>query len=185
MKTTSTVLLALLLSSPLLQAAPKAVIVTSLGEMTFELDDKTAPKTTAHFIRLAETGWYQGKSFYRVVKGHVAQAGINDDAHPDHKTYQVDGEFSRQKPHIKGCLGMARDEDPNSGSTEFYICLERRPHLDGEYTNFGQLVAGEAVLDQLAAVKVKEIWLDNPGGKPIAFHQPETAVLIKSIRIEP
>jgi len=176
---------AFLLFTPLVLAAPKAVISTTLGDMTFELDDKTAPKTTAQFIRLAQNGWYEGKTFYRVVKGHVAQAGINDDAHPDHKTYQVDGEFSDAKPQIRGSLGLARDEDPNSGSTEFYICLERRAHLDGKYTNFGQLTQGDAVLDKIAAVKVKELWLDNPGGKPIAFHQPETAVVIRSIKILP
>ncbi len=174
----------LLLLSPLVLAAPKAVISTNLGEMTFELDNKIAPKTTAQFIKLANSGWYQGKSFYRVVKGHVIQAGINDDMHPDHKTYQLDGEFSPDKAQVKGSLGMARDEDPNSGSTEFYICLERRAHLDGKYTHFGQLIAGEAVLDKIAAVKVNEKWLDNPGGKPVAFHQPVTAVVIKSIRID-
>jgi cyclophilin family peptidyl-prolyl cis-trans isomerase len=178
-------LLAFFVFSPLAFAAPKAVISTSAGEMTFELDDKIAPKTTAQFIRLAKSGWYEGKTFYRVVKGHVAQAGINDDLHPDHKTYQVDGEFSDSKPQIRGSLGLARDEDPNSGSTEFYICLERRAHLDGKYTNFGQLTSGDAVLDKIAAVKVKEVWLDNPGGKPIAFHQPETPVVIQSIKILP
>jgi cyclophilin family peptidyl-prolyl cis-trans isomerase len=171
--------------SPLVLASPKAVISTSLGEMTFELDDKTAPQTTAQFIRLANSGWYDGKAFYRVVQGHVVQAGINDDSHPDHTTYQVDGEFSEDKPQIRGSLGLARGEDPNSGSTEFYICLERRAHLDGQYTNFGHLIAGEAVLDQIAAVKVKQIWLDNTGGTPIAFHQPETPVVIQSIKILP
>lgn len=178
-------LLVLCIVPALVFAAPKAVISTSLGEMTFELDDKTTPKTTAQFIRLANNGWYEGKSFYRVVQGHVAQAGINDDAHPDHKTYQVEGEFSDSKPQIRGSLGLARDEDPNSGSTEFYICLERRAHLDGKYANFGQLIAGDAVLQKISAVKVKEIWLDSPGGKPIAFHQPETPVVIHSIKILP
>lgn len=177
--------LTLLIFSPLLLAAPIAVISTSAGEMTFELDDKTAPKTTAQFIRLANSGWYEGKTFYRVVKGHVVQAGINDDLHPDHKTYQVDGEFSDTKPQIRGSLGMGRHEDPNSGSTEFYICLERRAHLDGKYTNFGQLIQGDDVLDKMAAVKVKEIWLDNPGAKPIALHKPEIPIVIRSIKILP
>lgn len=78
---------------------------------------------------------------------------------------------------------MARDDDPDSGSTEFYICLERRAHLDGKYTHFGQLIEGETVLDKIAAVKVTEKWLDNPGGKPIAFHQPKSAVIIQAIRV--
>ncbi len=177
-------LLLLLFPAALLQAQTRAVISTNLGDMTFELDEQITPKTTSQFIQLANSGWYNGKEFYRVVKGHVIQAGINDDLHPDHKKYQLDGEFSQHKQQIKGSLGMARDEDPNSGSTEFYICLERRAHLDGKYTHFGQLIAGEAVLDKIAAVKVTEKWLENPGGKPVAFHQPVEKVLIKSIRIE-
>lgn len=181
----------LLLISPLLFAAspqmpassPQVVISTNLGEMTFALDDTVAPKTTAQFIKLAKSGWYNGKEFYRVVKGHVIQAGINNDLHPDHKKYQLDAEFSPDKPQIKGSLGMARDEDPNSGSTEFYICLTRRAHLDGKYTHFGQLIKGEEVLDKIAEVAVTEQWLDNPGGKPVAFHRPVEKVLIQSIRI--
>jgi cyclophilin family peptidyl-prolyl cis-trans isomerase len=172
------------LSSPQVTlSSPQVVISTNLGDMTFALDAKVAPKTTAQFIKLANSGWYNNKEFYRVVKGHVIQAGINDDEHPDHKKYQLDGEFSADKKQIKGSLGMARDEDPNSGSTEFYICLERRAHLDGKYTHFGQLIQGEAVLDNIAAVKVTEKWLDNPGGKPIAFHRPTTAVVIQAIRV--
>jgi len=173
------------LSSPKVPlSSPQVVISTNLGDMTFALDAKVAPKTTAQFIKLAKSGWYNGKEFYRVVKGHVIQAGINDDGHPDHKKYQLDAEFSPDKAQIKGSLGMARDEDPNSGSTEFYICLERRAHLDGKYTHFGQLIAGEAVLDKIAAVNVTEKWLDNPGGKPTAFHRPQTPVLIQSISVK-
>lgn len=167
--------------TPLL--SPQVVISTNMGDMTFALDATVAPKTTAQFIKLANSGWYNGKAFYRVVKGHVIQAGINDDAHPDHKKYQLDAEFSKDKAQIKGSLGMARDDDPDSGSTEFYICLERRAHLDGKYTHFGQLIEGETVLDKIAAVKVTEKWLDNPGGKPIAFHQPKSAVIIQAIRV--
>jgi cyclophilin family peptidyl-prolyl cis-trans isomerase len=194
----SLVFLGSLFRSPLLLAAaeepiagseeplssPQVVISTNLGDMTFALDSKVAPNTTAQFIKLANSGWYNGKAFYRVVKGHVIQAGINDDLHPDHKKYQLDGEFSPEKQQIKGSLGMARDDDPNSGSTEFYICLARRAHLDGKYTHFGQLIAGEAVLDKIAAVPVTEKWLDNPAGKAVAFHQPQTAVVIRSIQVK-
>lgn len=173
----------LLFSLPTL--ATQAVIKTNVGEMTFELHDEQTPNTTANFIRLAKSDWYKGKTFYRVVPGHVAQAGINDDKHPDMKKYQVKAEFSADLPQIKGSLGLARGEDPDSGSTEFYICLDRRAHLDGKYTNFGQLVAGEAVLDKIAAVQTVEKWIDNPGGKPIAFHQPVTAIVIEKITILP
>ncbi|WP_372871501.1 peptidylprolyl isomerase [Shewanella sp.] len=150
-------------------------IETSLGDMTFEFFPNEAPRTVANFQRLAQSGWYEGKSFYRVVKGHVIQAGsLDENAEP-----RVEAEFN-QHPHIKGTLGLARDEDPNSGSTEFYICHEARPHLDGRYTVFGQLVAGEAVLDAIANQEVIEKYYDED--KKIAFHEPKTPVLIKAIR---
>ena len=171
----------LVLSQPV--AAATAIIDTSVGQLQFRLLQQEAPLTTSRFIELAESGWYQQKTFYRVVKGHVAQAGLNNDDHPDMTTYRVKAEFSPQLKHVKGSLGMARGEDPDSGGTEFYISLAPRPHLDGHYTLFGQLIAGEAVLDQIASTPVKEIWLDNPGGKPYAFHAPVTPIVIQRIRI--
>ncbi|MBT1443532.1 peptidylprolyl isomerase [Shewanella sp. JM162201] len=158
------------------RAQDLVTIETNLGAMTFELYAEDAPKTVANFQRLAGKGWYDGKRFYRVVKGHVIQAGSLDNN--DEPTLVA--EFN-SRPHIKGTLGLARDEDPNSGSTEFYICDAARPHLDGRYTVFGQLIEGEAVLDAIANVDVIEKYYDD--AKKIAFHEPKTAVVITAIRL--
>ncbi|QSX41522.1 peptidylprolyl isomerase [Shewanella cyperi] len=158
------------------QAENRVTIETDMGNMTFEFFPDEAPKTVANFQRLAQTGWYEGKAFYRVVKGHVIQAGSMD----ENNEPTVVAEFNSH-PHIKGALGLARDEDPNSGSTEFYICDAARPHLDGRYTVFGQLVEGEAVLDAIANVAVTEKWYGDD--KKIAFHEPQKPVLIKAVRL--
>lgn len=162
-------------------ATPGVEIQTNKGTMVFELDTHKTPQTAARFVELANAHWYEGKQFYRVVSGHVIQAGLNDDNHPDMKKYAVPAEFQGQFSHKRGCLGLARDEDPNSGSTEFYVCHQDRPHLDGRYAVFGRLVKGVEVLDAIAASEVKQIWLDNPGGKPVAFHQPLQPITILAV----
>lgn len=160
-----------------------AEIQTSAGAMWFELDEQNTPATVANFAQLARQGWYVKKTFYRVVSGHVIQAGLNDDNHPDMVRYAVKGEFNGQFKHQRGCLGVARGESPDSGGPEIYICHADRPHLDGHYAVFGRLVAGGQVLDLIASAQVKEVWLDNPGGKPVAFHQPESPVQIYKVTL--
>ena len=102
--------------------------------MAFELFEADAPKTVAQFKALVAKGFYDGKDFYRVVRGHVIQAG-GGDAPP------LPPEFNT-RPHLFGTLGLGRVGDEWSGDSEIYICVAPRPHLDGRYTVFGQLVEG-------------------------------------------
>ncbi|MEL7060198.1 MAG: peptidylprolyl isomerase [Acidobacteriota bacterium] len=150
-----------------------AEIETSMGSMLFELHAEQAPRTVANFQRLVRDGFYDGQPFYRVVAGHVIQAG--DGGENDQPT--VPPEFGGQ--HVTGTLGLARDEAPDSGSTEIYVCLEPRPHLDGRYAAFGRLVSGFDVLAAIGAVPVTEKFLEND----IAFHEPVEPVLIRTIRL--
>lgn len=160
-----------------------AEVRTNIGSMWFELDDQQTPATVTNFSLLAKNHWYEHKRFYRVVAGHVIQAGLNDDEHPDMQKYAVKAEFNGKFNHQRGCLGLARGESPDSGSTEIYVCHAPRPHLDGRYTVFGRLIDGAQVLDAIAAAEVKEVWLDNPGGKPIAFHQPKVPIEILKVTV--
>jgi cyclophilin family peptidyl-prolyl cis-trans isomerase len=113
-----------------------------------------------------------------VVAGHVIQAG--DGGENDQPT--VPGEFGL--PHGVGAVGLARDEDPDSGSTEFYVCLAPRPHLDGRYAVFGQVVEGLEVLAAIGAVAVTEKWLGE--GEPrVAFHEPVEPVEIERAWLAP
>lgn len=156
---------------------PRVVIETTLGAMTIELLPEVAPKTVAQFRRLVEEGWYDGKEFYRVVAGHVIQAG--DGGENDQPT--VPAEFS-ELPHVVGAVGLARDEDPDSGSTEIYVCLAPRPHLDGRYTILGQVVEGLDVLAAIGAVPVTERW-EGDAEPRVAFHEPVEPVVIERARV--
>jgi cyclophilin family peptidyl-prolyl cis-trans isomerase len=169
-----------LVMHPLL-GAEVAVITTNKGAMTIELFPDAAPNTVKNFKVLASNGWYVGKKFYRVVKGHVIQAGSNIDNDPEQEPYKVNAEFN-SRPHVKGTMGLARDEDPNSGSTEFYICHEERPHLDKKYTVFGQVIDGIPVLEIIANTSVHQMWLGEK--KEIPFHEPIDDVVILSVVIK-
>jgi len=149
------------------------VLETSLGTMVFRFFDE-APRTSAHFKELVREGFYDGLPFYRVVAGHVIQAG-NFDGLPKRT---VDAEVGAH-PHLAGTVGLARDEDPDSGSTEVYICLAPRPHLDGRYSVFGQLVEGYDVLAAIGKVEVVEKFLDG-----VAFHEPKEPVVIRHAYLE-
>lgn len=158
-------------------AAERVVLDTTLGTMTIELFPEVAPRTVAHFRRLVGEGWYDGKPFYRVVAGHVIQAG--DGGENDQPT--VPAEFN-ERPHVVGAVGLARDEDPDSGSTEFYVCLAPRPHLDGRYTVFGQVVEGLDVLAAIGGAPVVEKWLGDEEPR-VAFHEPVEPVVIERARL--
>jgi cyclophilin family peptidyl-prolyl cis-trans isomerase len=158
-------------------AASHVVLDTTLGTMTIELLPHVAPQTVAQIQRLVAAGWYDGKPFYRVVAGHVIQAG--DGGENDQPT--VAAEFS-DRPHVVGAVGLARDEDPDSGATEIYVCLAPRPHLDGRYTIFGQVVEGLDVLAAIGAVPVNEKWLGDEEPR-VAFHEPVEPVVIERARL--
>jgi cyclophilin family peptidyl-prolyl cis-trans isomerase len=145
-----------------------------MGTMVFRFFDERAPLTAAAFKGLVREGFYDGKEFYRVVDGHVIQAG--DGGENDRPT--VKGEFGAH-PHEVGAVGLARDEDPDSGNTEFYICDAPRSHLDGRYAVFGQLVEGFDVLDRIGKVEVEPIWYGE-----VAFHKPLTPVVIQRAWLE-
>lgn len=153
------------------------VIKTNYGNMQFRFFDDAAPLTTAQFKKLVNEGFYDSLTFYRVVKNHVIQAGTNI----DNDIPTIHAEFN-QFPHVVGTVGLARSEDPNSGSTEFYICLVPRPHLDGKYTVFGQLMEGYNVLENIGNTEIVEQFVGED--KNIAFHTPKEPVIILKATIE-
>ena len=150
-----------------------AVLETSMGRMAFELFPQDAPKTVAQFKDLVREGFYDGKDFYRVVRGHVIQTGGGE-------APKLPPEFNA-RPHVFGTLGLGRTGDEWSGDSEFYVCVAARPYLDGKYTVFGRLVAGAAVLEKIAVVPVEEVW---EGPSRMAMHRPVEPVVIKKARLE-
>ncbi len=178
-------ILCLLLSSHIYaQCEPDSIasleickLETNYGTLTFRFFEDAAPLTVEKFKRLVNKGFYDNLTFYRVVEGHVIQAG--DGGENDIPT--VVAEFN-EHPHVVGTVGLARSADPNSGSTEFYICLVPRPHLDGKYTVFGQLVDGYNILESIGNTEIIEQYVGD--NQSIAFHTPKEPVIIQSATIE-
>lgn len=166
----------LVLAATVAGAEPVAVLATNHGEIAIRFVDG-APQTAAQFRRLVEEGFYDGTNFYRVVDGHVIQAG--DGGENEQPT--VPAEFGAY-PHVTGAVGLARAEDPDSGSTEFYICVAPRPHLDGRYAVFGLVADGHETVLSIARTEVEERFVGEEGS--VAFHQPVEDVVIERAWIE-
>lgn len=137
-----------------------AVIETKYGKMVAEFFHADAPNTIANFQKLARKGFYDGTTFHRVIKGFMIQGGDPLSKDPKNKPgsgspgYSIKAEFNNQ-PHRLGVLSMARSSHPDSAGCQFFICLNRLTDLDGQYTVFGKLIAGEDVLEKIGSVPTK------------------------------
>lgn len=126
-----------------------AILETVKGTIKFEFYEKEAPITTKNFIDLAQKGFYNGLTFHRVEPGFVIQGGDprGDGTGGSGKTIPL--EIAPSLSHKKGAVGMARSQDPNSASSQFYICLEDARFLDKNYAVFGQVVEGQEVVQKI------------------------------------
>ena len=118
------------------------------GEIRLEFFPEDAPKTVENFVTLAKKGFYNGLNFHRVVPDFVVQGGCPKGNGTGGPGYNVKAEFNKQK-HVRGTLAMARSQDPDSAGSQFYICYGNTPHLDGQYTVFGKVVAGMELVDRI------------------------------------
>jgi peptidyl-prolyl cis-trans isomerase B (cyclophilin B) len=109
-----------------------------------------APGHVRNIVALAESGFYDGVTFHRVIKGFMIQGGCPQGTGTGGPGYQIKAEFNKT-PHEPGVLSMARTSDPHSAGSQFFICLERVPHLDNQYTAFGK-TADAASLDVVKAI---------------------------------
>ncbi len=130
-----------------------------MGEIVIELFPEVAPLHVANFDSLVRIGFYDGTAFHRVVPGFVIQGGDPNSKDKPRETWgygdpsqrRIPAEFN-DRPHKRGTVSAARAADPNSATSQFFICLVDLPQLDGKYTVFGQVVAGMEVVDAIAAV---------------------------------
>ena len=157
-----------------------AVISTKFGDMVVEFFPDVAPKHVENFQILAEEGYYNGTTFHRVIPGFMIQGGdpnskdldrMNDGTggragkffgigkENDPESWTVPAEFN-DTPHQRGTLSMARSQNIDSGSSQFFICHDNAPFLDGQYTVFGQLIIGIEVVDKI--VNLERDPRDNP-----------------------
>ena len=131
------------------------ILETSRGTMKLKLFPKIAPKHCTNFKKLANSGFYDGTKFHRIIPGFMIQGGdINSrDNDGDNDGFggpgwTVDAEFS-DRPHLRGTLSMARSADPNSAGSQFFICVADAPHLDGKYTVFGEVIDKVHIVDHI------------------------------------
>ncbi len=126
----------------------KVRIKTIHGDLVLDLFPKKAPITTARFKELVNKGFYNGSVFHRVIPNFVVQGGDPTATGTGGSGKKLKAEFNDTK-HVKGTLAMARASDINSADSQFYIALNKLPHLDGKYTVFGEVKKGLEVLDKI------------------------------------
>jgi cyclophilin family peptidyl-prolyl cis-trans isomerase len=153
----------------------RAVLATSVGDITIELFPERAPNHVRQFLRLASAGVYDGTSFHRVVPGFVAQTGhLPTRREPLNERQQayvhmLQPEFN-PTPHDRGIVSMARLDDPASASSSFFIVLARSPALDNQYTVFGRVVAGLDALEKIESA-------------PLNGEAPVTRIEVTGVRL--
>jgi peptidyl-prolyl cis-trans isomerase B (cyclophilin B) len=136
----------------------RAVLETTAGPITIELFPDKAPGHVRNFLRLAESGVFDGTAFHRVVRGFVVQTGSLGSRGPLTEKQQkyvrtLPPEFNDTR-HVKGILSMARGDDPASASTSFFIVTGDASSLDGKYSAFGRVLDGMAALDRIEQAPV-------------------------------
>ena len=200
-------LVACLLLGVLMPAAARADdplfarMETDVGNMVLVLYPDLAPFHVGNFVHLAETGFYTGTIFHRIVPGFVIQGGdplskdedprndgrggprLHDVLTPEEwqtvekvyavlaaKGYEADlnvpvglqAEFSEKAHHVRGTLSMARSSSPNSAGSQFFVCVDATPNLDGAYTVFGQVFSGMNVADTIVGAEKNPSLRDYP-----------------------
>ncbi|MBQ7223202.1 MAG: peptidylprolyl isomerase [Erysipelotrichaceae bacterium] len=146
-------------------------------KMKFELDSKNAPITVANFLKLAESHFYDGLTFHRIIRNFMIQGGDPTGTGMGGSSQNIKGEFlangvDNQLKHVRGAISMARSSHPDSASSQFFICHVDTPHLDGSYACFGKMIEGFDVLDDLASVRTG--FMDRP----------RTPVVMKRVYVE-
>jgi peptidyl-prolyl cis-trans isomerase B (cyclophilin B) len=145
------------------------VMETKLGTIKLQLFDKAAPKHVANMVKLVKSGFYDGVTFHRIISGFMIQGGdpnskdddLSNDGIGRQDLERVPAEFSQTLTHQRGILSAARTPDPNSASTQFFIMHKHNPQLDRQYSIYGQVVEGLAVVDKIVALP--KVSGDNPG----------------------
>ncbi len=165
-----------------------AVMKTTEGDMVFQFWPDVAPKTVENFKTLAKKGFYDGTAFHRIIKGFMIQGGDPNTKDPAASAsygqggpgYTIPDEF-HNRPHARGVISMAHTGAPNSGGSQFFICLDDAAvqQLNGKYAAFGKLIKGDDVLEKIG---------DAPCTGPNAMGEmsiPVTRIGIISITIVP
>ena len=157
-----------------------AITVRDFGTMTAELYPEKAPKTVENFLSLVDQGFFSGLIFHRVIKGFMIQGGGFDESFEHVEAASIPGEFkangfmANDLHHAPGVLSMARTQDPNSASSQFFIMHKDASYLDAQYAGFGQVIEGMEIVDQIASVPTGRMgWYDDVPKSPVVIDRIE------------
>ena len=154
--------------------------IADYGTIALELDADTAPITVENFLKLAEEGFYDGLTFHRIISGFMIQGGDPEGNGTGGSEETIKGEFSQNGiendiSHVRGVISMARSNDPDSASSQFFIVHEDSTFLDGEYAAFGRVTDGMEVVDQIC----ENVSVQDDDGTVLSEDQP----VISSIKM--
>lgn len=132
------------------------IMIEDYGKITVKLDEEAAPLTTANFVNLATEGFYDGLTFHRIMDGFMMQGGDPEGNGTGGAENTIPGEFSsngfkNELSHTRGAISMARSNEPDSASSQFFIMQEDKTSLDGQYAAFGYVTEGMDVVDAVCA----------------------------------
>ena len=138
---------------------PSGTIETNLGTIKFKLLPELAPEHVRNFVQLAQSGFYDGTLFHRVIPGFMIQGGDPNTKNPDLKSqwgmggpgHNIKAEFN-SRSHLRGIISMARSQDPDSAGSQFFIVTSDSTFLDREYTVFGEVTDGMDVADKIVQI---------------------------------
>lgn len=153
------------------------IVIKNYGTIEAELYPHIAPNTVNNFISLANSGFYDGLTFHRIIKDFMIQGGDPNGNGSGGPGYSIKGEFTKNKfkndlKHTEGVLSMARSQNKNSGGSQFFIMTKDSPHLDGQYAAFGKIIKGIDI--------VHEIENTQTGNND----KPEKDIVIESIKVD-
>ena len=157
---------------------PVATIVfKDFGTVEVELYPHIAPNTVNNFISLANSGFYDGLTFHRIIKDFMIQGGDPDGTGMGGPGYSIKGEFTNNKfendlAHTEGVISMARSQSKNSAGSQFFIVTNDAPHLDGQYASFGKVINGMDIIHEIENVET------DGNDKPIKN------VIIESVKVD-
>ena len=138
---------------------PSGKIETNFGNIEFKLLPELAPEHVRNFIKLTQSGFYDGTLFHRVIPGFMIQGGDANTKDPNLKSrwgmggpgYTINAEFN-SRSHLRGIISMARSTDPNSAGSQFFIVTSDSTFLDREYTVFGEVTSGMDIADKIVNI---------------------------------
>ena len=124
----------------------RLILETTKGPVTIAMRPDLAPAHVARIKELAAQGFYNGGAFHRVIEGFMAQTGDPTGTGTGGSGKKLKAEFSKE-PHKRGTVSMARAQNPDSGDSQFFICFEDAPFLNGQYTVWGRVTEGMENVD--------------------------------------